>query len=67
MLYASEKWAVSQADELSLERVESRILRRMCGWARVKNLSNEDVRRLVGVEGVVKVMRRGGCVSMGIW
>ncbi len=43
MLYARETWAVTQAGELSLERAENRMLRRMCGWARLEGVSNEDV------------------------
>ncbi len=59
MLYASETWAVTQAGELGLELAENRMFRRMCGWARVEGVSNEDVRQLVGVEGIVNLMRRG--------
>ena len=59
MLYGSETWAMRVEDQRRMERAEMRMLRWMCGVSLAEGRTNEDVRRLVGVEPIEEVMRRG--------
>ena len=67
MVYASENWAVRVEEEPRMERKENVMLRWMCGVTlRDKvptvvrdKIPSVELRRRLGIEGVVEVMRQG--------
>ena len=59
MLYASETWAVRVEEEQRMERNENVMLRWMCGVTLRDKVLTVELRRRLGIEGVVEVMRRG--------
>lgn len=60
MVYASETWAVRVEEERTMQRNENAMLRRMCGVRLMDKFPMYIVqlRRRLGVESVVEVMRR---------
>ena len=59
MVYASETWAVRVEEEQRMERNENVILRWLCGVTLRDKVPKAELRRRLGIEGVVEVMRRG--------
>ena len=59
MVYASETWAVKAEEEQRMERNENVMLRWMCGVTLKDKIPTVELRRRLGVESVVEVMRRG--------
>ena len=67
MVYASENWTVRVEEEPRMERKENVVLRWMCGVTlrdKVRKVVRDkipsvELRRRLGIEGVVEVMRRG--------
>ena len=59
MVSASETWAVRVEEEQRIERNENVMLRWMCGVALRDKVPTVELRRRLGIEGVVEVMRRG--------
>ena len=61
MVYASETWAVRVEEEQRMERNENLhvMLRWMLGVTLVDKVPTVELRRRLGIEGVVEVMRRG--------
>ena len=59
MVYASETWAVMVEEEQRMERNENVMLRWMCGVTLRNKVPTVELRRRLGIEGVVEVMRRG--------
>ena len=59
MAYASETWAVRVEEEQRMERNENVMLRWMCEVTLRDKVPTAELRRRLGIEGVVKVMRRG--------
>ena len=59
MTYASETWAM-MADQLAkLERTEMRMIRWMCGVTLKDRNTNTELRKMVNVEPITDVIRRG--------
>ena len=59
MVYASETWAVRVEEEQRMERNENVMLRWMCGVTLRDKVPMVELRRRLGIEGVVQVIRRG--------
>ena len=59
MVYASETWAVRVEEEPTMERKENAMLRWICEVTLRDKVPTVERRRRLGIEGVVKVMRRG--------
>ena len=59
MVYASETWAVRVEEEQRMERNENVMLRWMCGVTLRDKVPTVELRRILGIEGVMEVMRRG--------
>ena len=59
MLYASETWAVRTEEEQRMEKNENIMLSWMCGVSLKDKVPTVELRRRLGVEGVVEVMRCG--------
>jgi len=59
MVYASETWAVRVEEEQRMQRNENVMLRWMCGVTLKDKVPTVELRKRLGVEGVVEVMRRG--------
>ena len=59
MVYASETWAVRVEEEQTMERNENVMLRWMCGVTLRDKVSTVELRRRLGIEDMVEVMRRG--------
>ena len=59
MVYASETWAIRVEEEQRMERNENVMLRWMCGVTLKDKVPTVELRRRLGIEGVVEVMRRG--------
>ena len=65
MVYASETWAVRIEEEQRMERNENVMLRWMCGVTLRDKVPTIELRRGLGIEGVVEVMRRGRLRGFG--
>ena len=59
MVYGSETWAMTNEEQLCLERTERRMLRWMCGLSLKDRVSSEEIRERMGVDSVLDVVRRG--------
>ena len=59
MVYGSETWAVRVEEEQRMERIENVMLRWMRGVTLRDMVPTVELRRKLGIEGVVEVMRRG--------
>ena len=59
MVYASETWAVRVEEEQRMERNENVTLRWMCGVTLRDKVPTVELKRKLGIEGVVEVMRWG--------
>ena len=59
MVYASETWAVRVEEEQRMQRNENVMLRWMCGVTLKDKVPTVELRKRLGIEGVVEVMRRG--------
>ena len=57
MVYASETWAVRVEEEQRMERNENVMLRWMCEVTLRDKVLTVELRRRLGIEGVVEVMR----------
>ena len=57
MVSASETWAVRLEEEQRMERNENVMLRWMCGVTLRDKVPTVELRRRLGIEGVVDVMR----------
>ena len=57
VLYGSECWPTTKAQEHKLSVAEMRMLRWMCGHTRPDKIRNEDIRRKVGVTSIVDKLR----------
>ena len=58
-MYASETWAVRVEEEQRMDRNENVMFRWMCGVTLRDKVPTAELRRRLGSEGVVEVMRRG--------
>ena len=60
MMYGSETWAVrkERTESLKLERTEKAMIRRMCGVRLSEEHRSEDLRKKMGLEGILEVLRR---------
>ena len=58
MVYASENWAASVEEEQRMERNENVMLRWMCGVTLRDKVPTVELRRRLGNEGAVEVMRQ---------
>lgn len=58
MMYGSETWAVRNEHLLKFERTEKDMVRRMCGVRLSDEHRSEDLRKKMGLEGIVNVLRR---------
>ena len=59
MTYGSETRPLLADVELKFERAEMRMIRWMCGISMKDRRTNEELRRLVGVEPITTVIRSG--------
>ena len=59
MVYASENWAVRVEEEPRMERKENVTLIWMCGVTLRDKVPTVELRRTLGIEGVIEVTRRG--------
>jgi len=59
MVYASETWPVRVEEERRMERNENVMLRWMCGVTLKDQVPTAELRKRLGVESVVDVMKRG--------
>jgi hypothetical protein len=59
MVYASKTWAVRVEEEQRMERNENVMSRWMCGVTLRDRVPMVELRRRLGIEGVMEVMRRG--------
>ena len=59
MVYASETWAVRVEEEQRMDRNENVMFRWMCGVTLKDKFPTVELRRRLGIEGVVEVMRWG--------
>ena len=57
MVYASETWTVRVEEEQRMERNENVMLRWMCGVTLRDKIPTVELRRRLGIEGVVEVMK----------
>ncbi|VFQ72301.1 unnamed protein product [Cuscuta campestris] len=57
MLYGAECWAVKKTHVRRLHAAEMRMLRWMCGKTRLDRISNEVIRRQVGMAPVEDKLR----------
>ena len=64
-MYASETWAVRVEEEQRMEKNENVMLRRMCGVTLRYKVPTVELRRRLGIEGVVGVMKRGRLSWLG--
>ena len=58
-MYGSETWVMKVEDTQKLERTEASMMRWMCGVTLKQRLSNELLRRRLGIDCVSDVVRRG--------
>ena len=58
-MYGSETWPMKVEDMQRLERTERMMVRWMCGVTLKNRISNKDLNRRLGVEGIADVVRRG--------
>ena len=58
MTYGSETWPIKVDEIKRLERTEMRMVRWMCGVSLPERRRSEDLRRMLGIEGVKDVMTR---------
>ena len=58
MVYASETWAVRVEEEQRMERNENVVIRWMCGVTFRDKVTTVELRRRLGIEGVVEVTIR---------
>ena len=65
MIYGSETWAVTVEQKMRLERTERRMLRWMCGVSLRDKVSLMELRKRMGIESVLDVLRRGRLRWMG--
>ena len=49
LMYGSECWSITKAQEQKMKVAEMRMLRWMCGLKRLDRISNEVIRSKVGV------------------
>ena len=59
MTYGSETMPLLVIDGLKIERAEMQMIRWMCGISMKDRRTNEELRRLVGVEPITTVIRSG--------
>ena len=59
MVFASETWAVRVEEEQRMDRNENVMFRWMCGVTLKDKFPTVELRRRLGIEGVVEVMRWG--------
>ena len=59
MVYGCETWAITAEQMMRLERAERRMIRWMCGVSLKDRVPTEDLRKRIGVEPLLDVLRRG--------
>ena len=59
MVYACKTWAVRAEEEQRMKGNENAMLRRMCEVTLKDKVPTIELRRGLGVKGIVEVMRRG--------
>ena len=65
MIYGSETWAMNLEQQRRLERAEMRMVRWMCGVSLKEKKTSDELRRMMGIEPVVDVVKRGRLRWMG--
>jgi hypothetical protein len=65
MIYGSETWAMNVEQERRLERAEMRMVRWMCGVSLRERKTSDELRRMMGIESVMDVVKRGRLRWMG--
>ena len=58
LLYGSETWTLQKRHRSKIQAMEMRYLRKVEGVTRLDRVSNEDIRRRLGVEAVLAVADR---------
>ncbi len=58
LLYGSETWTVQKRHRSKIQAMEMRYVRKIEGVTRLDRVSNEDIRRRLGVEAVLAVTDR---------
>ena len=58
LLYGSETWTLQKRHRSKIQAMEMRYLRKVEGVTRLDRVSNEDIRRRLGVEAVLVVAAR---------
>ena len=58
MIYGSETWVLNMEQQQRLERVEMRMVRWMCGVSLRERKTNDDLRKMMGIESVMDVVKR---------
>lgn len=53
LLYGAETWRITEENKRRLETVEMDVLRRSLGVSRLQKIRNEEIRRLMGVDGTL--------------
>ena len=59
LLYGCETWAMRAELEAKMDRTEMKVIRWMCGVSLIERRLSTELRRRLGVEAIVGVMRRG--------
>ena len=65
MIYGSETWAMNVEQQRRLERTEMRMVRWMCGVSLRERKTSDQLRRMMGIEPVVDVVKRSRLRWMG--
>ena len=65
MIYGSETWAMNVEQQRRLERAEMRMVRWMCGVSLRERKTSAELRRMMGIEPVVDVVKRSRLRWMG--
>ena len=65
MIYGSETWAMNIDQQNRLERTEMRMVRWMCGVSLRERKTSSELRKMMGIEPVLDVVRRGRLRWMG--
>ena len=65
MIYGSETWTMNVEQQRRLERAEMRMVRWMCGVSLRERKTSDELRRMMGIEPVVDVVKRSRLRWMG--
>ena len=59
LMYGHESWALTTKTKSQLQAAEMRVLRLIKGVTRLDRLRNDDIRRELGIEGILETIERG--------